>query len=139
MAYTVQYMLLADSVQQIDQGKLNILGTFDQITVPTLPVRQPGMVIVALLVAETEDELGEHQFGVRIMRPNGKQVTETGTTMRVVPAAGSWKLAPVRLVIGLAGLPLREYGRHQVELLVDGEVIGKHPLTVAKPPDESGA
>lgn len=139
MAYTVQYMLLADSVQQIDQGKLNILGTFDQINAPKVPVRYPGIVLVALLVAETEDELGEHQFVVRVMRPNGKQVSETGTKMRVVPAAGSWKLATVRIVIGLAGLPLREYGRHQIELLVDGKVVGRHPLMVAKPPGQPGA
>ncbi len=138
MAYKVQYMLLADSVQQIDQGKLNILGTFDQINAAKLPMRHPVIFLVALLVAETEDELGEHQFVVRVMRPNGKQVAETGTKMRVVPAAGSFKLATVRIIIGLGGLPLREHGRHEVELLVDGKVVGRHPLNVVKPPDQPG-
>lgn len=133
MAYRLQYMLLAESVQAIDQGKINILGVFDQIVAPELPTRHHGLVLVALLVAQTEDELGEHQFRIQIMRPNGQQVAETGTQMRIVPEASSWPLATVRIVIGMRGLPLREYGRHMVRLSVDGEPVGEHPLNVTRP------
>jgi hypothetical protein len=137
VAYKVQYMLLADNVQAIDQGKVNILGTFDNVSPPRLPIRLPRVVLVALLVAETEDELGEHQFSVRIIRPNGQQIGETGTTMRIVPDAGTWPLATVRIILGIGGLPLREAGRHEVQLLVDGNLVGRHPLNVSPPPQQA--
>src|SRR5438034_1152840 len=130
-------MLLADSVQAIDQGKLNILGIFDQVVARQVPTRHPSVVLVALLVAQTEDELREHQFSILVMRPNGKQVSETGTRMKIVPQPGPWPLATVRIVIGMRELPLREYGRHSVQLLVDGQLVGEHPLNVVPPPQSA--
>lgn len=67
MGFKVPYMMVADTVQEVQNAKLNILGTFDQIYLPEIPSQYHGFVVVALLVAETEDELGEHKISVRLI------------------------------------------------------------------------
>lgn len=133
MAFKVQYFLLADQVQDVGNGKLNLLGTFDRLFLANVPARYQGFFAVALLVAGTEDELGEHRIAVRVVRPDGRQAGEGGISMRLVPEPGSWPISSTRVVFGMAGVPFREYGRHRVVLLVDGQEVADHPLMVTRP------
>ena len=132
MAYRLQYMLLADSVQPVQSGKLNVLGIFDQFYAAEIPTRMPGFVVVALLVAPTEDELGDHNVSLRILRPNNQPVGETAMRVNMAPQPGSFAITSARLVIGVANLPIREFGRHRLELLVDDQRVGEHPLVVVQ-------
>ncbi len=130
MAYKVQYMLLADGVQEVGRGKINIHGLFDKIFLTEIPGRQRGFAVVALLIAETEDELGTHQVTVSLERPGGRQSGEMGVQISLAPTGGTWPLAEARLVIGMANVPFREEGRHRIVLCVDGVEIADHPIVV---------
>jgi hypothetical protein len=134
MAFRVQYMLLADSVQEIGSSKINILGTFDQIMPSSLPIRLEQFFMVALLVASSEDELGDHMISYQLVRPDGAPMGEGGHSVKLQAKAGSFGLASVRLIWRLANVPFKDQGRYHIRLLVDGREVASHPLNVRLPP-----
>lgn len=130
MAFQVPYILLAEQVQDIGNGKMNILGTFDQITMTEGAGIYHGFFVIALLVAENEDELGKHTVTHQIRRPGGQLAGEGGATIDLKLRQGTWGLCGTRLVIGAQNVPFRESGRHYIVILVDGREVASHPLMV---------
>ncbi len=130
MAFRVPYILVADQAQDIGNGKLNILGTFDQITMPELPGIFRGFIVVALLVAEHEDELGTHRVSHQVLRPSGRLAGEGGVTIEIRTRPGTWGLSATRLVLGMQNVPFREPGRHYIVIKVDDAEVARHPLMV---------
>jgi hypothetical protein len=57
---------LADAANVSKEEKLNILGEFDLIDTPSLPVTWPKMVFVAKLKT-SEADLGTHQIQLRVL------------------------------------------------------------------------
>lgn len=133
MALQVQYLLLADDVQELQRGKVNILGTFDQVFMPELPAVYRRFKVVVLLTAGSEDELGQHTVAFRLVRPNGQLAGEAGGAIKLTPAPGGW-LSSARLILDMVNMTFREYGRHQIEVVVDGKGVARHPLTISRPP-----
>jgi hypothetical protein len=121
-------------VQPMQNGKLNIMGTFDLINQTELPSRYPSFAVVAVLTSEHEAGLGEHKVEIVVLRPGDKgEATRAGGILTCAPNTGPGALTTVRLVFAINNLPLREYGTHRVSLRVDGEEVGYQPLYVAQP------
>lgn len=135
MAFRVQYLLLADAVQEMPNGKVNILGTFDTVFAQQVPMLYPGaFAVVAFLVAQNEDDLGVHQLDIRILRPNDQEAVRVGGVLDCKANRGVGPLMSARIVVAIAQLPIRELGTHRVSIVVDGAEIAHHPLYVANPP-----
>lgn len=131
MAFKVQYMMLADSVQDVNAGKVNVLGLFDRLNVVELPHRQ-SCIVIAQLQAQNEDDLGQHHVDCRLVRPNGQVTVQAGGMLRLPPNRGPGPLGLARIVIGLQNVPIREFGPHRVVLKVDDSDVAEHPLTVVQ-------
>ena len=134
MPFRVPYMLLADQVQELGAGKTNILGTFDQFQPPTLPFMVPGFFMVALLVSDNEDTIGDHKLSHRLTRPDGRLIAEGGGSLKIMPKPGTWGIAATRIIIGFQNVPLKEVGKHKLALLVDDVEVASHPFNVAVGP-----
>lgn len=134
MAFKVQYVILADGVQEIQSGKLNVFGLFNQVNVLELPWRHPSFFIVAQLQAQNEDDLHQHQIDCRLVRPNGQVASQAGGTLNLRPNRGPGPLGLARIIIGMENVPIREVGPHRVVLRVDGRDVAEHPLTVVQLP-----
>ncbi len=56
----IQYMMLCEQVQPGLHGLYNALGVLDRIWAQRLPASHPALAILALVIAEGDDDLGEH-------------------------------------------------------------------------------
>ena len=137
MVFRVPYFMMADSHQELDRGKLNILGVFDRIYLTAVPKQYRGFTVIAQVVAETEDGLGRHRLGLRLVRPTSQTTLEIGGDADIAMGGSPMGLASVRFVAGLHNVDFYEYGRHRLQLLADGNVIAELPFGVDPPPAAS--
>ncbi len=134
MAYKVPYLILADAVHKMQNGKLNIVGIFDRLFFRNLPGALAECVIVALIAATGDDDLGQHAASFRIESPGRETLAEIGGDMRF-EATGVTYLGQIRAVIQMRNLVFREYGRHRVTLYIDDEEVAFCPISVEEPPE----
>ena len=66
--------LLADAANVTAENKINILGEFNLIQTPVLPVTLASFTLVLRLEADA-NEPAEHTFGVRLLDDDGDLVT----------------------------------------------------------------
>lgn len=125
-----QYVLLAEHAREGQRGTLDYLGVFDRLYAKGLPAQHEQLVFVALLVCDTEDDLGKHTFTLTLTSPSGKPAFEHQGAFDIKPEAGTW-LGSGRLVFTVRGLPLTELGKYLFVLTIDNKVRFEHPLTVA--------
>ncbi len=127
-------MLLCEMAREGVRGTFDVLGLLDRVYASALPAQQPHLAVVALVCADSEDDLGTKEVRLRLRGPNGQIMFEQRGTARFQPLAGTW-LSGVRLIYNLGNLPLPEAGRYFFELTV-GTVSATHPLdvVVGQPP-----
>jgi len=131
VTFKVPYMILANSAQELTKGKINILGTFDRLWPNELPGMVDQMAVVALITCDSEDDLGDRQVTVRLVRPTGQLGGEFAARLPFRPQGGSW-FASQRLILNLRNVGIREFGKHVFQILVADQVLAEHPLTVVE-------
>jgi len=130
----IESFLLCDAATD-QQGKLNILGTFDNIFAKEVPARHPSCSIVSRIRFEKCEE-GEHQIKISIIDADGNSIgpkLDTKITVRVV---GNLKSTVVNLILNLQGIEFKQYGHYQVDLLINGNVHASLPLQVRSTPSK---
>lgn len=128
----IEAFLLCDAATD-QQGKLNVLGAFDNIFAKEVPVRHPSCSI-ASRIRFTKSEEGEHLVKISIIDADGNSIgpkPEGKISVRVRDNSDS---AVVNLVLNLQGIEFKEYGRHQIDLVVDENVCASLPLQVNSVP-----
>jgi hypothetical protein len=129
-----QYALLAEFAREGTSGKFDILGVFDRVFAKRIPAVHPRMVLVFLLVAESEDDLGKKKrVRLRLTAPSGQVLLEQTGSMDVKPAGGT-SLAGNRLIFEIANLALPGMGKYRFQLDVDGVTVAEVPFSVAPAP-----
>lgn len=122
--------LLCDAATD-QQGKLNILGAFDNIFVKAMPFRYPAFSIASRIRFKKNEE-GEHLVKISIVDADGNPIgpkPEGKITVRVDDNIDS---AVVNLILNIQGIEFKEYGRYQVDLIVDDNVYATLPLRVSR-------
>lgn len=122
--------LLADSANLSREGKLNILGQFDTLWAPSLPIVWPMMVLVVKLEA-TAGEGPKHLIGLRVVdedgQPAGPQL-DAQAEFGPPPTPGLPYRADWILPIGNAVFP--KHGTYTFEILADRNNIASVELYV---------
>lgn len=134
MALRLQYLIMADSIQQVSEGKINILGVFDRIYMQRVPGHFAQFSIVVAIGVETEDDLGTHDIVVRFLRPGGVMTAELGGQAQLKPTAGDPWLTSLKMVMQINQMRFEEYGIHRILVLANNVEVGKHPFSVSPPP-----
>lgn len=126
---TVTFAVLADYANVTRDGKLNVMGIFDQVFARQVPARFPPMRLVIRLEARAEELNTAHALRIQLAGPGSDALFDIdGTfTPRGLPGAG---FVSVNHVIRLADLPLRRTGDHTVLIWVDGDLKREVPLRV---------
>lgn len=117
----VNYLVVCDGVVRT-QGKLNLLGLFNVITVRKLPCTHPYMA----LAAELNSEPGEHEFLFRF-RGSGDEDLAPQTPV------GKFKVDDVgvgEVIAELRNLPIVKTGFLAIQLVIDGTLVGQRDLMV---------
>lgn len=122
----------ADDARQATDGKLSIIGAHNAVAVQSLPGRV-AVKLVLRLVAEPEDHQVEQRLTLRILAPDGTEMTQVTAdpfTLDVPPGQ------PVDLdqVLNLT-VQFERTGWHQFEVALNGAPAGRSPLLVLERPD----
>lgn len=126
----IQYMLVCEFAREGRNGLVDFLGVLDRVWVKQIPAAHPMVTVVALAVAENEDDLGEQPIHLVLTTPSGQPVFEQQGKAQFQALHGTW-LSSIRLILQLANLPLTEFGRYRFRLQV-GKGQADHPVDVVE-------
>ena len=125
---TIEVFALCDAATE-NGGKLNLLGAFDAIMAPKLPMVHPSCAVV-LRMRFKRIEAGPHRVRVNLVDADGKHVTPSFDTELHVGVAEGDEGAVANLILNFQQLRLEAYGRYSIDLAVDGRQEGSLPLYI---------
>lgn len=127
----VTLAFLADSANTSDNGKLNVLGMFNEVYSDTFPYQHPLMFCVVRLTATASEFGKKKRIEVVFLTADGKSLgTISGDAGVPKPAAG--KRASVELILRLHNVPFPAPGDYEFAVLVDGDQKWSIPLSAVK-------
>lgn len=127
----VQYAVVCEHQRQGQRGTFDMLGAFDRLFAPNVPVQHRNLTFIVQVVTDEEPDLGKHGFHLVLSRPTGKPLFEQQGTFALKPEGGSW-LASVRLGFEFNGLIFPEFGKYRFVVAIDGNPIADQPLTLVQ-------
>ncbi|MBT8041957.1 MAG: hypothetical protein HKP10_04810 [Kiritimatiellales bacterium] len=126
----IEVFALCDAATD-NHGKLNILGTFDQIYAAKMPVVHPACAI-ALRIRFDKMEEGAHKVGLQLVNPDGIPVfqsMEGEVNPRMGDDVGS---VAVNLILNFQNVKFDVFADYQINLAIDDETLSTLPLRVRK-------
>ena len=124
----------ADYANVSSDGKLNIMGIFQELRPDALPAQVPRMYLVISWDAGPA-EFGSHKkVRVTYMGPDDEQLASLDTDMQVPQAARPGERAVFHQILDIKGLPILVTGPHAIHVLSSGETKTTVPLYVRELP-----
>jgi len=123
--------LAADYANITREGKLNVMGIFNDLYAQTFPARHPSMHLIARLGAELGEYGQQRNFTVKLMDEDGNPVFNLSGQFQV-PSGGQGRKPEVNLILQLNDLVFPKDGMYQFVLLVDKDHKGELSLHVNK-------
>jgi hypothetical protein len=130
----IEVFALCDAATD-NRGKLNLLGTFDQIYAAKMPVVHPACAI-ALRIRFDKMEEGAHKVSLQLVDPDGSPVfqpMEGEVHPRMAPDIES---VAVNLILNFQHMKFETFADYQVNLIVDDVSMGSLPLRVREIPQQ---
>lgn len=126
----IEVFALCDAATD-NRGKLNLLGTFDQIYAAKLPVVHPACAI-ALRLRFAKMEEAEHKVKLQLVNSDGIPVFQP-MEGEVRPRMGAdVSSVAVNLILNFQHIKFEEFGDFQINLSVDKVSIASLPLRVCE-------
>lgn len=116
--------VLCDHAMISQDGKLSLIGIFDRIAVPSLPIQHPRFFVVAVF----DMAPGNHVVRVELLDPTGHNVLQEQGVEIPVSVADIGQSG--NLVAELNMLPLEFAGRYDFNLYAGTERLGVISLAV---------
>ncbi len=133
----IEVFALCDAATD-NRGKLNILGTFDQIYAVQMPVVHPACAIALRLRFDKMEE-GLHKVNLQLVNPDGIPVfqpMEGEVNPRMADDVGS---VAVNLILNFQHIKFEQFADYQINLAVDGIAMASLPLRVREMPRQQMA
>ena len=129
----IQVAVLCDAATD-NNGKLNILGTFDTIYTSQLPAVHPQCSI-ALRITFNKVEEGNHKVRLNFVDEDGKPVMRSIELPIQVSVPDDTIFVSRNFIVNIQQLKFEKTGLYSIDLAVDGRQEGSIPLLVRdKPP-----
>jgi hypothetical protein len=113
------------------QGKMNLLGSFDHLWARQEPISHPGCAL-ALKLRFSKIEEGDHKIKITFGNEDGQLIMpplEAPVVVRVAPGEST---SIAHLVLNMQQLKLPKFGEYSIDLAVDGRAESSLPLYVRK-------
>jgi hypothetical protein len=130
----VKLAALADFASVSQDNKLNILGIFQEVNTPTLPVTVPHMYLVVSFEAESADYGKQLLIRVALVSKDsdGDEMLALEGLAEVPQPTQPENQVYVNQVIGLAGVTFEHTGNYSFSISVEKEEKVVVPLRVNK-------
>lgn len=122
----IEIFTLSDFAQD-NHSKLTIVGTFDSIHSKQFPCVHPSCTVATRLRFSAK-ESGNHDFRLRLIDTNGKELINPIEGTVNIPAPQNGQLTSINVVANFVQLKFERPGRYSFELYVDGEWKSGLPL-----------
>jgi hypothetical protein len=119
----LQLLLAADCANLTGDGKLNIMGVFNQINAVKFPAKHPSMYLIIKLEAELGEYGKTKDIAVLFQDEDGKQILELSATAKV-PSGGGGRRPEVNLILNFPDLIFPTPGAYQFVILANQEYKG---------------
>ncbi len=126
----IEIFTLADFAQD-NNSKLTIVGTFDSIYSKTFPFVHPSCSVATRLRFSAK-EAGEHDFRLRLIDAEGKELIQPIQGNINIPVPANGQLTSINVVANFAQMKFEKAGRYSFELYLDGEWKTGLPLFLNK-------
>ena len=127
----IEAFLLCDAATD-QQGKLNVLGTFESIFAKEVPVIHPSCAVATRIRFENIEE-GEHSVKIDVIDEDGKQIIPR-LEGKIAVKFESGTSTGVNLILNLNQLKFEKFGEYSVKLAIDGQAVRSLPLRLAEVP-----
>jgi hypothetical protein len=126
--------LIADYANITREGKLNILGIFDQIYAPSVPALHPQMQLVMTIVADRTEAKKEHIIKIELIDADNVEVVFSieGKFQFEKPKSG--EDVRINLPILLNHVIFKKHGAYSFKIHVDGDIKKSISLKIVEPP-----
>ncbi len=115
-------------------GRQCMMGIFDNIVAPFMPINHPPFCICLQIEFEQSDPEQDHAVTSRLIDPDGKALFEFPLNVKNVldPHGGDTR---VFISINVPELRLEAAGDHRIDVLVNGQKLGEEriPVIAAQP------
>lgn len=128
----IEVFALCDAATD-NQGKLNILGTFDQIYAAKMPVVHPACAIAMRLRFDKMEE-GVHRVNLQLVNPDGIPVFRPMDGEVKPRMAEDVESVAVNLILNFQHIKFEEYADYQINLSIDDVGMAVLPLRVREMP-----
>jgi len=122
-------ILAADYANITGDGKLNVMGIFNDIYSFSFPARHSSMHLVAKLGAELGEYGQTRNFTVRLLEEDGNQIMDISGQFQV-PKGERGRKPEVNIVLELKDVVFPKPGLYQFVILVDKDHKGELSLYV---------
>ncbi len=114
-------------------GKLNILGTFDQIYAAKMPITHPACAIALRLRFDKMEE-GIHRIKLQMVNPDGVPVLKSMEGDVNPRMAADIDSVAVNLILNFQNIKFEDFADYQINLTIDDVAMGTLPLRVREMP-----
>lgn len=134
----VSLAVICDYASVSQEGKLNIMGVFQEINPPVLPFAFPMMYLVVEMEAGIAEADTQKHIQILLIDQDGNQMLDFQGDVTVPPIAAPGGRAYTNINAGLNGLNFEAAGNYAFHILVNGEEKRTVPLKVNSPPAAIG-
>jgi len=127
----VTLALLADAANISQEGKLNILGTFNNISASKFPSRHPAMQLVLRLEASPAEAKTQKKLEVKLMDEDANSLGGAVAEF-AVPEARSGRRIRMQIIMPINDAVFPKPGDYNFAVLVDGRTEAEVPLSVTQ-------
>ncbi len=131
----IEAFLLCECATE-SQGKLNVLGAFENVAAKQVPVVLPACTIAGR-IRFSKIEQGEHEVKVNLIDQDGKEIIPGLKGHLSVKVRGDADSSVVNFILNVQRLKLEKYGEYRIDLAIDGRQEASLPLYVRKIAEQS--
>ena len=133
VAVEVTVAVLADYANVSQDGKLNIMGIFQEINPPALPFTLPQMYLVLAFTAGPAEFNTERRLRIPLLHSDGQEILAMEADMRVPSSRRPGSRAYIKETIGLAGVTFPRSGDYAFSILIGDDEKASVPIHVNDP------
>ena len=135
----VKFAVLADHASITREGKLNVLGIFDVINAPTLPMSLPLFFVVVSYEASAAEFDSTKRTEIVLCDEDGNRLLRLPQELKVTRPQISGTMVTTNQIAGIVGCKFSKTGNYQFDILVNGDSKKTIPLRVNQlPQDKKG-
>ncbi len=134
---------LADYASVSREGKLSVMGIFENINVPELPYTHPQMFLAFRIVLNYAEVGNEIPLKIECVDADGNKVFQANAKFQVAAAKGAkpkrGDKPALNQILAINGVKFTRAGNHDVNIWVSGQLMAQIDFEVKRQPQQPDA